>query len=90
MAKKNVIVKSELRKTLPEVASFLRELADKVETGQVTLVQAGQDVTVELPDSVDFELEYYEKAKKNGLKKQLEIELEWVEGEKKHQSVTLG
>ena len=90
MAKKNVIVKSELRKTLPEVASFLRELADKVETGKVTLVQAGQDVTVELPDSVDFELEYYEQTKKNGLKKQLEIELEWVEGEKKHQSVTLG
>ena len=90
MAKKNVIVKSELRKTLPEVASFLRELADKIETGQVTLVQAGQDVAVELPDSVDFELEYYEQDKKNGLKKQLEIELEWVEGEKKHQSVTLG
>ena len=90
MAKKNVIVKSELRKTLPEVASFLRELADKVETGKVTLVQAGQDVTVELPDSVDFELEYYEQTKKNGLKKQLEIELEWIEGEKKHQSVTLG
>ena len=90
MAKKNVIVKSELRKTLPEVASFLRELADKVETGQVTLVQAGQDVIVEFPDSVDFELEYYEQAKKNGLKKQLEIELEWVEGGKKHQSVTLG
>jgi amphi-Trp domain-containing protein len=90
MAKKNVIVKSELRKTLPEVASFLRELADKVEAGQVTLVQAGQDVTVELPDSVGFELEYYEQAKKSGLKKQLEIELEWVEGGKKHQSVTLG
>ena len=90
MAKKNVIVKSELRKTLPEVASFLRELADKIETGEVTLVQAGQDVTVEFPDSVDFELEYYEQAKKNGLKKQLEIELEWIEGGKKHQSVTLG
>jgi amphi-Trp domain-containing protein len=90
MAKKNVIVKSELRKTLPEVASFLRELADKVETGQVTLVQAGQDVIVELPDSVDFEFEYYEQVKKSGLKKQLEIELEWIEGGKKHQSVTLG
>ncbi len=90
MVKKNVLVKSELRKTLPEVASFLRELADKVETGQITLMQAGQEVTVELPDSIDFELEYYEQPKKHGLKKQLEIELEWVEGGKKHQSVTLG
>ena len=90
MAKKNVIVKSDLRKKLPDVAVFLRELADKVETGQVTLVQGGQDVLIEIPDTVDFELEYYEQAKKQGIKKQLEIELKWVEGEKKRQSVTLG
>ena len=90
MAKKNVIVKSDLRKKLPDVASFLRELADKVETGQVTLVQGGQDVIVEMPETVSFELEYYEQPKKGGLKKQLEIELQWVEGEKKRQLVTLG
>jgi len=90
MAKKNVIVKSDLRKTLPDVAAFLRELADKVETGTVTLVQGGQDVVIDLPETVSFELEYYEQPKKHGLKKQLEIELEWTEGDKKRQSVTLG
>ena len=90
MAKKNVIVKSDLRKNLPDVAAFLRELADKLETGHVTLVQVGEDVTVKLPDTLDFELEYYEQAKKNGLKKQLEIELKWVEGGRKGQSVSLG
>ena len=90
MAKKNVIVKSDLQKKLPDVASFLRELADKIETGQITLVQGGQDITVKLPDTLGFELEYYEQAKKRGLKKQLEIELKWVEGGKKRQSVSLG
>ena len=90
MAKKNVIVKSDLRKNLPDVAVFLRELADKVETGTVTLVQGGQDVVIDLPETVSFELEYYEQPKKHGLKKQLEIELEWTEGDKKRQSVTLG
>ena len=90
MAKKNVIVKSDLRKNLPDVAAFLRELADKVETGTVTLVQGGQDVVIDLPETVSFELEYYEKPKKSGLKKQLEIELEWTEGDQKRQSVTLG
>ena len=90
MAKKNVLVKSDLRKNLPDVAVFLRELADKVETGQVTLVQGGQDVIVELPDTVSFEIEYYEQPKKSGLKKQLEIELQWMEGGKKGQSVSLG
>ena len=89
MAKKNVLVKSDIRKRLPEVASFLRDLADKVETGQVTLVQGSQDVVIDLPESVGFELEYYEQPKKRGLKKQLEIEIQWTEGGRKGQSVKL-
>jgi amphi-Trp domain-containing protein len=90
MAKKNVLVKSDIRKKLPDVATFLRELADKVETGQVTLVQGSQDVVIELPETVSFELEYYEQPKKRGLKKQLEIELQWSEGGRKGQVVKLG
>jgi len=90
MAKKNVLVKSDQRKNLADAASFLRDLADKVESGKVTLVQGGQDVIVDLPESISFELEYYEQPKKHGLKKQLEIELEWTEGGKKKQNVTLG
>ncbi len=80
MAKKNVIIKSDLIKNLPGVAAFLWELADKVETEKITLVQGGQDVLVELPETVNFELDYYEQPQKSGLKKQLEIELEWTEG----------
>ena len=90
MAKKNVLVKSDQRKNLADAAVFLRELADKVESGQVTLVQGGQDAVVDLPETVSFELEYYEQPKKHGLKKQLEIELQWTEGGKKKQDVTLG
>ena len=90
MAKKNVLVKSDQRKNLADAAVFLRELADKVESGQVTLVQGGQDVVVDLPETVSFELEYYEQPKKHRVKKQLEIELEWTEGGKKKQDVTLG
>lgn len=90
MAKKNVLVKSDLRKNLADSAAFLRELADKIETGQVTLTQGGKDVVVDLPETVGFELEYYEQPKKRGLKKQLEVEIQWTEGGRKHKSVTLG
>ena len=90
MAKKNVLVKSDLRKNLADSAAFLRELADKVESGQVTLVQGGKDVVIDLPETVSFEIEYYEQPKKRGLKRQLEIELQWTEGGRKRQKVTLG
>ena len=90
MAKKNVLVKSDLRKNLADSAAFLRELADKIESGQVTLTQGGKDVVVNLPETLSFEVEYYEQPKKRGLKKQLEIELEWTEGGRKGQGVSLG
>ena len=90
MAKKNVLVKSDQRKNLADSAAFLRDLADKIESGKVTLVQGGKDVEVNLPETVSFELEYYEQPKKYGVKKQLEIELEWTEGGKKKQDVSLG
>lgn len=90
MAKKNVLVKSDQRKNLADSAAFLHDLADKIESGKVTLVQGGKDVEVNLPETVSFELEYYEQPKKYGVKKQLEIELEWTEGGKKKQNVSLG
>jgi amphi-Trp domain-containing protein len=90
MARKNVLVKSDLRKNLADSAAFLRELADKVETGQVTLVQGGKDVVIDLPETVSFEVEYYEQPKKRGLKRQLEIEIEWTEGGRKGQAISLG
>ena len=90
MARKNVLVKSDLRKNLADSAAFLRELADKVESGKVTLVQGNKDVVIDLPETVSFEVEYYEQPKKRGLKRQLEIEIEWTEGGRKGQGVSLG
>lgn len=90
MAKKNVLVKSDVRKNLADSAAFLRELADKIESGQVTLVQGSQDVVIDMPNTISFELEYYEQPKKRGMKKQLEIELEWTEGGSKGSDVSLG
>jgi amphi-Trp domain-containing protein len=93
MAKKNVIVKSDVRKSLPDVAAFLRELADKIEANQVTLQQGPDEVSLTLPDTVDFELEFTEKMKKKkGVKRQLEIEIEWYkDGSRgKREEVSLG
>ena len=88
--RKTCLLKVIKEKNLADAGAFLRDLADKVESGKVTLVQGGKDVVVDLPETVSFELEYYEQPKKHVLKKQLEIELQWTEGGKKKQGVTLG
>ncbi len=93
MAKKNVLVKSDVRKSLPDVAAFLRELADKIESNQVTLHQGADEVSLTLPETVDFELEFTEKMKKKkGVKRQLEIEIEWYKdgAQGKREEVSLG
>ena len=91
MAKKKILVKSDVRMSLPDVATFMRELADKIESNQVTLQQAGDEVNITLPETVDFEIEFTEKQKKKkGTKKQLEIEIEWYQDGSKHQPVSLG
>jgi amphi-Trp domain-containing protein len=52
-----------------EAAKLLRELADQVEAGQVKV----GEVTVNLPESFECELEYKVKEDKH----QIEVEFEW-------------
>ena len=54
------------------------------------MVQGSQDVVIDLPGSVSFEVEYYEQPKKRGMKRQLEIEIQWSEGGRTRQGVSLG
>lgn len=85
-----VLFKSEERKTLDEIATFLRDLADRLETRQVILRRGHEEVTLSLPDSVTLELKAEEEHGRGAIKHSLEIELEWREGDKATGSVTLG
>ena len=89
MAKKEILFKSDERKTLPDVAAFLRQLADKIETGKVVLQLGSEEVKLHLATTVEFEVEVEQKPKIRGKKQSLEIEIEWYEGES-GDSVTLG
>ena len=78
-----VILKSEEKKSRSEIVDFLTQLAHKVETGVVKLTQADESVELFIPENLTFEIKVEEKIKPNQPKKmQLEIELEWIEGDK--------
>jgi amphi-Trp domain-containing protein len=80
MGKKKILFKSDEPRDLQTVAAFLRDLADKLEQNEVTFRQGNDEVTIVLPDIVDFEVEVEEKVKKHKTKRSLELEIDWVEG----------
>jgi amphi-Trp domain-containing protein len=89
MSKKNVLFRSEEWKPRESAAAFLRELADKLEEGEVTLMRGEEEVNLMLPETVELEIEVTEKVKKRKTEQELEIEIEWTK-EQTEGAVTLG
>ncbi len=79
MAKKSILFKSEEWKARQSTAAFLRELADNLEQGEVTLRRGEEEVTLAFPETLELEIEVTEKVKKHKTERELEIEIEWTE-----------
>jgi amphi-Trp domain-containing protein len=84
---KNILFKSEEMKSNKEAADILRQIADKIEDGNILLKKGSKEVTVKIPSKVEVEIEASKKDKKGQIKKQLEIEIEWIEGESGNVSI---
>jgi amphi-Trp domain-containing protein len=93
MGKKEIVLmKSEQRLDRASVAAFLRELADKLDTGTVSLKQAGEELQLEIPEQIILEIKAEEEEKSKGTQRSLEIELEWMlgDGDPSKQAISLG
>ncbi len=82
MGREIELFKSKERKDRQEVAEFLRLLAEKVASGSIVLKQGQEEVTVQLPDVLQLEVEVEDEQKsKKGLQHKLEIELKWYDND---------
>jgi len=90
MGREIVLFKSEEKKDLPSVATFLRQLADKLDGNQVVLRQGTEEIVLDIPNNVILELKAEEENKKGKMKRTFEIEIEWIEGDESGGAVTLG
>jgi amphi-Trp domain-containing protein len=81
MAQKKVLFSAEEWKSRSSVATFLRGLADSLEAGEVTLMRGEQEVRFALPEKVELEIKLTEKVKKDKTERELELEMEWTEGQ---------
>ncbi len=81
MGIEKVLLKSEEKMGRGSVAAFLRNLADKVESGQVVLKQGQEEISLSLPQDLVLEIKVEEETKGKGIKMCLEVEMEWYEGQ---------
>jgi amphi-Trp domain-containing protein len=79
MAEKNVLFRAGEWQSRRTTAAFLRDLADKIEAGEVTLRRGEEEVSFAMPETVELEIELTEKLKQQKTERQLEIEIEWTE-----------
>lgn len=84
-----VLMESEEKRSLADVARFLRDLADSIENNQFTLQQGEEKIQLPLPDPITLELKLEEEGKKGRTKHEFEIELEWYPDEEET-SISLG
>lgn len=81
MGKEVVLFASEEHVNAKHVSDFLRQLADKVDTGEVTLSKGSESLTLNLPQNLVLEVKAEAEDKNMGTKRSLEVEIEWMEGE---------
>lgn len=80
MGVETVLFKSEEKKSAAEIAAVLRQIADKIESGGMTLKQEDTKIVLDFPATMVLEMKVEEEQGRK-LKKSFEIELEWVPGE---------
>ena len=66
MGKEKVLFKTEEKRSRAEVAAFLRELAGKVDEGEVTLQRGDEKQVLQLPVQLTLEVKAEEEAIRKG------------------------
>ncbi len=75
-----ILFKSKEQKTAQEAAAALRQIAEKLEGGQISLKRGEKEVILQVPANLVLEMKVEEEQKGQQVEKKLEIEMEWIEG----------
>ncbi len=79
-----ILFKTEQKHTRSEIAAYLREVADRLDTsGELHLEAGGQTLDLSIPERLTFEVKAERETNKDGTNPELsiEFELEWKPGE---------
>lgn len=91
MGKETRLFKSEEPKSRQDTAAFLRQLADKLEMGEVVLRRGEEELKLQIPGNVILEIQVEDEDKKRkGIQHSLEIEIKWFDEDQAGGPLELG
>jgi amphi-Trp domain-containing protein len=91
MGKETRLFKSEEKKNRQEVSAFLKELADKIDAGQVVLRKGQEELTLDMPFNLVLEIQVEDEDKKRkGIQHSLELEIKWFDDDSPAGPLELG
>ena len=78
-----VLFESESKQNRADIASYLRQVADSLESGgEITLSSGSDSVTVDPPEQSEFEVKVEREGPEGGpYERSIELELEWNEAD---------
>ncbi|WP_340099748.1 amphi-Trp domain-containing protein [Salinibaculum salinum] len=75
-----VLFETERMSSLSDVAAYLRTVADKLDAGESVTLEAGSEsVTLDPPETVEFEVKAEHEGPDGNGELSLELEIEWDE-----------
>lgn len=77
MGRETVLLRSKEMTGRADVSAFLRELADKLDSGQVVLQQGDQAVTLDVPARVELQIKAEEEEKGTRTQLGMQVEFQW-------------
>ena len=76
------LFKSEEKKEKSEVSAFLRQLAEKIDSGKVVLQKGAEELTLDIPNNLVLEVQVEDEDKgTKGTQHSLEVEIKWYDGD---------
>lgn len=82
MGREVTIFESKSRKSRDEISTFLRDIADRLETGRIVLRQGADEAVLELAQNMILEIKVEDEEKRRkGMQHSLEIELKWYDND---------
>ena len=81
MGRETKLFKSEETMSRSDISDFLRQIADKLDTGNLTLRRGTDELRLEIPATAVLGVQVEEETKKRrGIQHSLELEIKWYDG----------